>query len=505
MDRGVAIIPTAVSGGGDIRCAMEIALQLKRRGLEVSVMINQGSFKGLNQATIDKIKDSPQFSGIAVYKLEDLPPGFVMPNLIFAGPGSNTITQDVIAGELAGHMVNQKRLMMSKQDAEAFFSRNNVVYIQLEEPGFIGSNLKFNLDPNHCLGMGIMDFEAGLPVVPGQSSPIVSSFSQTPELISSLQDEWLKSQILGDDTVMSYGDKRLLSLIYHHIDFVFERSLYFLASAAMMDSRDIDIVAKVWDPSKPIQDQVARTLIETHEPREEGILGMLSPEILAQLGVSKVVMIRPDKTEEVAVSSQGKMIRIIDPFPLRSDDMDLLRDAAIPIQGCSGLMSVSKGVELNKIPLLEVLPDNRSFYESLLALAQQIDPHNTGLAGYLKTSQSMLHSVAYESPRVYDAEAGQYVRLLNPSEFNLTEKVMSSRGRSIAKYMVIKGNRQEVQRDIATIIKVGEWLRSPGCHREVTMFNQFIVEKRSLYDALIQTVVSKCPSPPDGPGGCPIN
>lgn len=85
---GLAIVPTAVSGGGDIMCAMTMALRLKQQGLgPLSVLVIEGMHKGRNAAIIDKIKNDPQFAGITVHSIHELPTGFKIPRCDFRTRG----------------------------------------------------------------------------------------------------------------------------------------------------------------------------------------------------------------------------------------------------------------------------------------------------------------------------------------------------------------------------------------------------------------------------------
>ena len=491
--RGVAIVPTAVSGGGDIMCAVKLAVELRNRGVTpVSVIVKQGMFKGLNTAVIDKIRRSDIAAGITILELEELPHDFVVPDMILAGPGANQSSASGIAQEFHARLTGKKGYF---DDAKAtqFWAEQNIKYLQLEEPGFIEGQYKFNVDPRRQTEMSATSYGLGLPVAPGLARPIDGPFSQASDRLLGLKNEWLKSEILGESpesAVSTYGNTRILSMIYHHIDTVFERSLYILASAASEDGRDIDIVAKVWDPSKPIQTQVARTLITYFEPRNPGIPAMLNAGLLAELGVGKVVMVRPDKTEAFVVSEHGKTIRIIDPFPLAADDMEVLRDAAIPIQGCSGLMSVSRNIELNKIPLIEVLPDNRHFFKQLLPIAKQIDPTNTGLALYFELSESLIQRAPFSEVKIFDGDKEMYVMPSTPlGDIDRSETVISSRGKTIKKYMEMRGSRDEVRvNSTAEFRKMGELLRSPDFHRQVTEFNRFIADECSLYDRLTDKI-----------------
>ncbi len=540
--RGVAIVPTAVSGGGDIMCAVKLAVELRNRGVTpISIIVKEGSLKGRNAAVIDKIRGSDIAAGITILELDELPRDFVMPDMILAGPGAGQMTESGIATELSAKLTGKKGHFDNTRAAQ-FFSEQNIKYLQLEEPGFIEGQYKFNVDLSRQTEMSATSYGLGLPVTPGLGRPITDSFSQAPERLLGLKNEWLKSQILGESpesAVSTYSDTRMLSLIYHHIDTVFERSLYFLAAASSEDSRDIDIVAKVWDPSKPIATQVAWTLIKYLEPRNPGVPTLLDKSLLAEFGVGKVVMVRPDKTEELVISDHGKTIRIIDPFPLAADDMEIVRDAAIPIQGCSGLMSVSRNIELNKIPLIEVLHDNRHFFAQLLPIAEQIDPTNTGLALYFKLSESLIQTVLYSDIKVFDAMQGMYVLPSAPlGEIDRSAKVSNSRGRAVSKYVDVGGDRAEVLVNsevsaratlkrsksadrfnapmiqvtepyladpVAAFQKMGELLRSPEFHRQVTQFNRFIAEECSLYDRLTDkiayTLRDRGPELPPS-GGC---
>lgn len=549
LPRGVAIVPTAVSGGGDIMCAVKLAVELRARGVTpVYVIVKEGIHKGRNSAVIDKIRHSDLAEGITIHELDSLPTSFVMPDMILAGPGANSGTESQIASELSAHMSGKSSKFGVATDATAFFAEQKTIYIQLEEPGFIAGQYKFNVDPSRQVEMSATQYGLGLPLSSGQSRPIETAFSQDPTRLLGLKSEWLKQQLLGDtpeEMATRYSGTRMLSMVYHHIDTVFERSLYTLASAASEDSRDMDIVAKVWDPSKPIGTQVAWTLIKYLEPRDPGVPAMLNKPLLEALGVAKVVMVRPDKTEELVVSTgPGKTIRIIDPFPMAADDMEILRNAAIPIQGCSGLMSISRSVELNKIPLIEVLNDNRNFFKQLLPIAEQIDPENKGLALYLKLMEALIQNVRSQEIRVFDAEKQRYVLppvALSIEGIDRSERVTNSRGREVNKYYVAEQiqDRVLVNSDLAASAKmyrdgrphndpykspmiadsaaylddpvtafqkIGELLRSPEFHRQVEQFNRFIVEECSLYDRLADKVASRLNAViPPSPDKCVIN
>jgi len=537
---GLAIVPTAVSGGGDIMCAMTMALRLKQQGLgPLSVLVLEGMYKGRNAAIINKIKDDPHFAGITVHSIHELPVGFKIPDVVISGPGANDQSHRIIKLEF--------KKIAPVTEADSF------KYIQLEEPGFIEGHYRFKIDPSVRAGMGVTDFELGLPVSAGEYTPIRSAFDQRPERLLALQNPWLKSQLLGespDTAIGGYDATTMLALIYHHIDVAFERSLYLLALAAKDDHRDMDIVAKVWDVDQPIITQVAWTLIQTHYPRQPGIPFYLNTELLAEAGVGKVVMVRPatadlpERTKELRVATEGKTIRIIDPFPLAASDMETIRDAAIPIQGCSGLMSVSRSIELNKIPLLEVLPLNRSFYRELLELAKTIDPNSTGLAKYLTLSEDIIQCVPMEEVTEWNNAQQKYIytdakqdsinlsetvqkpEIKEPKQSNMDRNgiVIRSRrqaGRPQLRYQVIRGLRNEVMTSTeqlsrrhgagecpiadprAALEEMARLLTDPKFHQQVDTFNQFVVKNASLFDRLPDKIGALYPEP-IGQNSCKI-
>lgn len=492
----VAIVPTAASGGGDIRCALDIALILKQRGIDsVSVIILEGASTGRNDALIQKIQESPQFSGIFVQKMTQLTADFTVPEIVLAGPGNNLSTEK---------RINDGFSAICQRNPSPSFD-----IIRMEEPGFISRDKFYYPNPENMLGIGLYNFEFGLPVRQEYFRPMADIFSQNPSRLNNLKNAWLKAQLIENLSVETYADHKILSLIYHHIDYVFERSVYLLASATRLDTRDIDIVAKVWDPKKSME-QVPWTLVRSFEPDSRSILGMLNIEVLHALGVKQVEWVRPGEVPQgLTVASTGKTIRILDPFPMNTDDMDVIRDAAIPLQGVSGLMSVSRNIELNKIPLLEVLPDNREFYRELLSLARQVDPDDIGFARYLSVANSMMDSRPFSMLYEWSPPDAKYVPTVkSKSEVDLSEKLIHKE-RKINRYQEINGIRSELSVPLETVIEMGDILRSDGLKQQVEAFNRFIVTDCCLYDNIEKTLVrkmaAKAPTIVESRGTCAIN
>ena len=545
--RGVAIVPTAVSGGGDIMCALKLAKELQSRGIgPIRVLVKMGVHKDRNAALVSKIQNSPIAAGIEIYAIEALPRDFQLPDLVIAGPGSNESTEGLIAEELSKVSSPAGRAdSFGSATISNFYRDNKIEYLQMEEPGFIEGQYRFNLDPKRHFEMSTSAYGLGLPLQSSEFVPITSIFDQRPERLLELKDPWLKTHLLGaspESGIETYAQRRMLSLVYHHIDYVLERSVYVLAATAEADSRDIDIVAKVWDPTKPHDTQVAWTLNKSHEPQEPGMPRMLDKELLRALGVKEVMMVRKDRTETMTVGELGKTIRIIDPFPMDAGDMDLVREAAIPIQGCSGLMSISRSIELNKIPLLEVLHDNRHFFKQLISIVDQVDPKTSGLGLVLRLGEVLIENIDVKQLMVWSPVEKKYVVCAEGlGSVDMKEKVPGLRDRPIAKYIVASGTQNEVvasEADYArvratsfrpvrqhgafgtapdaasecvwhieefkknwflqyvTLLKdpiktfklIGEIIRSPEYKDQVEQFNRFIVTECSLYDRLADKI-----------------
>ncbi|NDC83626.1 hypothetical protein EB093_08215, partial [bacterium] len=226
---GFAIMPTAASGGGDIRCAMDFALNLSQMGVVgIKVIILEGPNRGENDHIINSVLRSPKYENIPVFRAADLPADFVVPDVILAGPGANKDTEGRIG-----------RLFANYSPQPSYH------YLQMEEPGFISGAYKFAKGSEKKIGLGIYDFEWGLPVQAGLGRPIASLVDQNPARLLDLNNHWLRDQLLKGQAPEGYASNSLTALIYHHIDYVFARSVYMLASALKDNEKHIDIVAKV--------------------------------------------------------------------------------------------------------------------------------------------------------------------------------------------------------------------------------------------------------------------
>jgi hypothetical protein len=112
-------------------------------------------------------------------------------------------------------------------------------------------------------------------------------------------------------------------------------------------------------------------------------------EFLSELGIQKVefYQLEDDATYEctdtISYASSGKVVRIIDPFPLSHRDMRIIMANSSSI-GCTGDVSFSEAVSEKKLITYEIRPHKERFFQDLIQLARIALPFGSPFVAYLR-------------------------------------------------------------------------------------------------------------------------
>lgn len=101
---------------------------------------------------------------------------------------------------------------------------------------------------------------------------------------------------------------------------------------------------------------------------------LIDPSELKKLNVAQISLMTQDENGQLqekelqTLQSEGRRVRILNPFPLTNDDWMLLLKFCEPLTGCTGDMSFSEVVSNYKIPFYEIRSHKYQFFSQLLEL-----------------------------------------------------------------------------------------------------------------------------------------
>jgi hypothetical protein len=104
-------------------------------------------------------------------------------------------------------------------------------------------------------------------------------------------------------------------------------------------------------------------------------LNRLDQKALRSCGVARVVLMRSDENkvlrekETLHLQSEGKEIRILDPFPLSNDDLSILYKFSGPLVGCTGDVSFTEVLSNGKIPFYQIREHKVPFAQQISIFA----------------------------------------------------------------------------------------------------------------------------------------
>ncbi|MCL6268848.1 hypothetical protein M3P05_02640, partial [Sansalvadorimonas sp. 2012CJ34-2] len=221
------------------------------------------------------------------------------------------------------------------------------------------------------------------------------------------------------------------------------------------------------------------------EDRGKGLLESGNDEAflknLGKKGIEKVVIVHKGE-EKVhstgAVSSEGKTLFLIDPFPLAGEDIHLLVDGSGPIIGTTGDISFSEVIACGKLPI----PHETQKYElkrDLMSLSVAILGADHPLIRYLALTSSMHSLSPYILRRVYSTKP---------------DCDMAKGSKKIAALLKNEDERLQIQEGIEVVLSVlrthynlEKYLHTQVCktllHRqfpELTDFHKQLVENQCL-------------------------
>lgn len=97
---------------------------------------------------------------------------------------------------------------------------------------------------------------------------------------------------------------------------------------------------------------------------------IIDTEKLKKLNIGVLERITPDGVQTVVIQDQGKRVRIFD-GSVTKNDMEAIQNLSQPFFGCTGDLSFSEAVSLNKFPFYDVLSHKQSFVLSWARLTEE--------------------------------------------------------------------------------------------------------------------------------------
>lgn len=97
---------------------------------------------------------------------------------------------------------------------------------------------------------------------------------------------------------------------------------------------------------------------------------ILDLDYLKNAGIGKITRVTPQGSETIAINDNGKEIKILS-GGIPKDEMEILQQHSKPLFGCTGDMTFSESVVLNKIPMYEILSWKVNFFRSLIEFANE--------------------------------------------------------------------------------------------------------------------------------------
>ncbi len=231
-------------------------------------------------------------------------------------------------------------------------------------------------------GLGLANYESGLPPA--------SQLLEEDQGLHRLEKQTLYEQLLKGKTEGNYKKSTHLAVAYQHIPVNAVRAILMIAAVHSDDLKDIDIVAHTWDnPQNP----KARHVLMSYDPFPTVYERLCSPKAMALLkamGVGSVEFcIEGQKSQPIYINETGKVLRILDYFPLTSKDLSRVLHESVPISGTTGINTFSETVSRNGLPIYETLWMNRDFYQEILGAAHYFDPDSEGLHAYFRGIEAL--------------------------------------------------------------------------------------------------------------------
>jgi hypothetical protein len=190
--------------------------------------------------------------------------------------------------------------------------------------------------------------------------------------ISALNDLALKELLLGKASAEpDYYNGYHLIFGYLKIEdehFSFRGDLFiqdFIFSCCLALSKDpkhIDIVCPV------------KRVLNANWPSEDENHADFDCEALQKAGIQTIQLFHKSATGQLTLveqigSGDGKMLRLINPFPLSNGDMQILIKASYRYAGCTGDLSFSEAISYEKLPWYQIMGHKRHSFRAFRDLA----------------------------------------------------------------------------------------------------------------------------------------
>lgn len=115
---------------------------------------------------------------------------------------------------------------------------------------------------------------------------------------------------------------------------------------------------------------------------------ILDMEGLKKFGIGKILSVKWANGQQIEIetvlSSKGKTLRLINPYPLTQEDFYLLMLNSLPPFGCTGDNSISETLSFDLFPFYEIMGVKGSFWDSMIRLAADVGAPHHYLQQYFK-------------------------------------------------------------------------------------------------------------------------
>jgi hypothetical protein len=126
-------------------------------------------------------------------------------------------------------------------------------------------------------------------------------------------------------------------------------------------------------------------------------MNILDIEGLKKQGIGKIILIKwinhQRIEQEIPLSEEGKVMRLITPFPLTQEDFyTLLFNSQQPI-GCTGDNSISEVLSFDLTPFYEIIGVKQPFWDSMIRLAGEVGAPSHYLQKYFRELYTIISSM----------------------------------------------------------------------------------------------------------------
>ncbi len=200
-------------------------------------------------------------------------------------------------------------------------------------------------DNNLSMGFSLNEEGISIPTIPARQ-------------LHDIQSPWLKQALAinSSETQNQYHNKNQLYNLYTRDWTAYIVGINTIAALENKNSKVIDIVS-------PFQSTL-QDLIDWK---------ILDRENLKKQGINKITRITSEGSESISLGDgEGKEMRIVSGAFSKSD-LEALQQHSQPFFGCTGDMTYSESVVLNKIPFYDIVSHKESFFKGMKKLAEDLN------------------------------------------------------------------------------------------------------------------------------------